>query len=641
MSSSAITSAGRRPRAPLARRTRPRRGGRPRPARRRARARLRPVALVLALLVVALLVVAPAAARAGTYTVESCANGSTSGWAPFYWGSYSGWGNSCGLAGGAMGAAISTQPASTAGWTFTAPADTDIAGFRLSRTYGQAANQPFGTSVVTTLTGPSQAFYDARPNFGGATSAGPELQAGGGLRGQTTLTARLDCGGGGACTGNSWLHVHSASIDLRDDSPPVVSSVSGSLLAAGALTGTRTIAYAAHDKGGGVRREQLLVDGAVVAERARDCSFGLAVPCPLGVSGALAVDTTRLAEGEHEATLLAADATLTGTGVHGPVRFLVDNVPAPTSTRAPRISGSATLYADDGAWTGANLAYARRWQRLEDGVWSDIAGADGPVYTPTAEDAGLRLRFKVRVSNAEGAAEAVSEPTARLPVAPVVTPTATPTPVPNAASTPEPVVAAGPPPPAPAPAPAPVTTESRLSAAFASGRSVVTVRWGERRKVTGALTRVDGRPLAGEVVTVASLLRARGAVPVGAGRAVTDSAGRFSFLPAPGASRVLTFAHGGRTVALSVHVVPKIAVRITRAGRIEGRVSGAPPGIAKRVQLQSLHGGRWRTFATTRLQATGGRFGHRPRTPPRRVRARVAAEPGWPFVTGTSATARR
>lgn len=592
---------------------------------------------MLALLIVAMLVVAPAAARAGTYTVESCTNGSTSGWAPFYWGSYSGWGNSCGLAGGAMGAAISVQPASTAGWTFTAPADTEIAGFRLSRTYGQAANQPFGTSVVTTMTGPSQAFYDARPNFGGAASAGPELQTASGMRGQTTLTARLDCGGGGACTGNSSLHVHSASIDLRDDTPPVVSSVSGSLLATGALQGTRTIAYAAHDKGGGLRREQLLVDGAVVAERARECSFGLVVPCPLGVSGTLAVDTTRLAEGQHEATLLATDATSTGTGVHGPFRFVVDNVPAPTSTSPPRISGSSTLHADDGAWTGTNLVYARRWQRLEDGVWSDIPGADGPLYTPTAEDAGLRLRFRVRATNAEGAAEAVSEPTSRLLTAPVVTPTATPTPVPSATPTPAPGVVAG----TPGPGPEPVSVESRLSAAFGSGRSVVTVRWGERRKVTGAVTRTDGRPLAGEVVTVTSLLRAPGAVAVGAGRAVTDSAGRFSFLPSAGASRVLTFAHGGRTVDLSVHVVPKITVRITRGGRIEGRVSGAPPGIAKLVQLQALHGGRWRTFATTRLQATGGRFGHRPRTPPRRVRARVAAELGWPFVTGTSATARR
>jgi hypothetical protein len=70
-------------------------------------------------------------------------------------------------------------------------------------------------------------------------------------------------------------------------------------------------------------------------------------------------------------------------------------------------------------------------------------------------------------------------------------------------------------------------------------------------------------------------------------------------------------------------------------------VSGAPPGIAKRVQLQALRDGVWRTFATTRLKATGGGFSLRPRTPARRIRARVLAEPGWPFVTGTSGAARR
>jgi hypothetical protein len=69
-------------------------------------------------------------------------------------------------------------------------------------------------------------------------------------------------------------------------------------------------------------------------------------------------------------------------------------------------------------------------------------------------------------------------------------------------------------------------------------------------------------------------------------------------------------------------------------------VSGAPPGLAKRVQLQVLRGRTWRTFATVRLRPTGGAFGFRPRTVPARVRARVAAEPGWPFVTGTSASAR-
>lgn len=610
-----------------------------RPGARRPRlARVRLVGVAVALVFAALLLVAPAAARAASYSVEMCSNGSTSGWAPFYWGPYSGWGNSCGVAGGAMGAAISIHPGSTAGWTFTAPANTEIVNFRLTRTYGLAANQAFGTSVVTTSTGPSQAYHDARPNLGGALSVGPESRVAYGLSGQTTLTARLDCGGGGVCTGNSALYVHAASIDLRDDTPPVLGSVSGSLLASGALKGTRAIAYSAQDKGGGVRREQLLVDGAVVSERTHDCSFAAVVPCPLTTSGSLAVDTTRLAEGEHEATLLVTDATSANRGSHGPFRFVVDNVPPPLSTSPPRVTGTTTLQADDGAWTGANLVFVRRWQRLEDGAWQDIPGATGAQYTPGAEDAGLRLRFSVRASNAEGTAEAVSEPTARLPALPTPTPTATPTA--TASPAPSPVIVA------PAPGPASPAAEpppgTRLTAAFAStGRAVVTLRWGERRKITGTLARTDGRPLAGERIAVTSELRATGAVRVPLGSVTTDGAGRFAFLPPAGASRTLVFTRGASTATVTVHVVPRISVRVTRSGRIEGRVSGAPPGIGKRIQLQALHGRTWRTFATTRLQATGGRFSHRPRTLPRRVRARVAAEPGWPFVTGASPAVRR
>ncbi len=263
------------------------------------------------------------------------------------------------------------------------------------------------------MTGPARVFYDARPNLGGALDADPHPQGGGGLRGETTLTARLDCGGGSVCTGNSLMHLHGASIDLRDDTPPVIGSVSGSLLAAGALKGARAITYAAHDKGGGVRREQLVVDGAVVAERAPGCSFALPVPCSLAVSGTLGVDTARLAEGEHDATLVVSDATLANHGTHGPFRFTVDNVPPPRSTSPPRITGTVALYADDGAWIGAGLVFARRWQRLEEGTWEDIPGAESALYTPGAEDAGRRLRFRVRATNAEGSAEAYSEPTPR------------------------------------------------------------------------------------------------------------------------------------------------------------------------------------------------------------------------------------
>ena len=92
-----------------------------------------PRRLTVAVLMAAVCAAAGAVpAEGATYTVESCNNGSSSGWAPFYSGAYSGWGNSCGVAGGALHAAISSGAGSTAGWTFTAPADTTIAGFLMT-----------------------------------------------------------------------------------------------------------------------------------------------------------------------------------------------------------------------------------------------------------------------------------------------------------------------------------------------------------------------------------------------------------------------------------------------------------------------------------------------------------------------------
>ncbi|MDA0172315.1 hypothetical protein OJ998_24645, partial [Solirubrobacter taibaiensis] len=589
----------------------------------------------LSLLVLAF---APGSAPAATYRVESCTNGSVAGWAPFAHGLWSTWGVGCGLPGGSMRAGISHYAGSTAGWTFTAPADTELAGFRLSRSYALAANQPYGTMVVSTITGPAARHWDWRPNYGGAVTVGPESNAADGLRGEKTLTIRVDCGGGLSCTGDSSLQIHGGSIDLRDDVGPTLGGVFGSLLATGALKGTRTIAYAAQDKGGGVRTAELLVDGAVVAGRAADCSFALPVPCPLSESGTLTLDTTRLAEGEHEAKLVVADATLVNRAQHGPFTITVDNLPAPAATTAPRISGGPTLHGDDGTWTGANLTFDRRWQRLEDSTWQDVA--TGPVYVPGPDDAGHRLRFRIRATNAEGTGEAVSEPTARLPEAPTPIPTSTATPTATPTSTPAaPIVVAAQPVPAPvATAPA---SPGRLSVAFAAtGRSTVTLRWGERRKVSGVLVDADGRALAGERVAIAGTLRVSGATALPLGHVTTDAAGRFAYLSPAGASRTLTFTRGESTATATVHVVPRITVRVTRAGAITGRVSGAPPGIAKRVQLQALRGRTWRTFATTRLRPTGGTFAHQPRTLPHRVRARVLAEPGWPFVTGASLSTR-
>jgi hypothetical protein len=582
-------------------------------------------------------------ARGGTYAVESCNNGSTSGWSPFYSGSYSGWANSCTVGGGMLHAAISAGAASTAGWTFTAPADTNIAGFWLTRAYALPGNRAFGTGVYRLQTdGPGRGYYNAVANYGGPLTQAPVAEAASGLDGQTTLTARVDCGGGLDCTGNAVMNIFAARIELRDDSAPALGSVSGSLLAGGALKGTRAVSYAATDRGGGVYREQLVVDGMARSDRLLSCSFGLVVPCPLGTSGTVALDTTRIADGEHDVELILWDATLANLVRYGPVRITVDNVPPPLSTSRPQIYGTpregVTVYADDGTWTGAGLTLTRRWQRYEDGSWEDIAGADGPAYAATANDAGRKLRFRVRASNAEGSTDAYSLPTAALPSAPLpVVPTATPSPSPA----PQPATIERTPVPA---APASNGEASLLAfptAAFQStGRSTITVHWGERRRVSGTLLRPDGRPVSGARLAVTSRVRTLDAEPVEVGHVRTDSAGRFSYVLGAGVSRVVTFGFRDsaalRTAAVTVRVVPRVTLRATPGGQVQGRVVGSPAGLRKVVELQAFRGGGWHTLASTRLAATSGTFTYRPRTGVGRVRALVRTDPGWPFLTGHS-----
>jgi hypothetical protein len=353
-----------------------------------------------------------------------------------------------------------------------------------------------------------------------------------------------------------------------------------------------------------------------------------------------------LADGTHEVQLDVWDATLANRVRHGPFTITVDNVPPPRATTAPRIYGGAaregtTLYADDGTWTGANLALARRWQRREDGAWEDITDATTPAYTPTGEDAGHRLRFRVRATNAEGTTDAFSEPTALLPPppAPSPAPAATATPAPAAVVIVTPAVA-------PAAAAAPGTAAEPPLLAFptaafqTNGQSTITVHWGERRRVSGTLMRPDGRPVAGARVAITSRIRALDAEPLPLGHTTTDSAGHFAYTVGAGVSRIITFgfrdAAALRTAAVTIRVIPHVTVRPIAGGGVRGRVTGSPAGLRKVVDLQALRGHTWRSYATTRLTPTGGTFTAARRPPSHRVRALVRTDPGWPFLTGRS-----
>ena len=97
---------------------------------------------------------------------------------------------------------------------------------------------------------------------------------------------------------------------------------------------------------------------------------------------------------------------------------VVTALPAPGSTSAPSISGSAvqgqTLSASHGSWSNSPTSYAYQWQDCNgsgSGCGS-IAGATSSAYTLQASDVGDTIRVVVTATNAGGSGSATSGATA-------------------------------------------------------------------------------------------------------------------------------------------------------------------------------------------------------------------------------------
>lgn len=674
------------------------------PKSRGARAALALLAVTVALGIGA------SCANAASYVVHSCNPNagipSTSGWTPWASGTATAASQNCATSGGGFAAAFSTTPGSSAGWRFTAPTDTDIAGFSLVRAFALPQNQPYGTGVyVAETSGSSPGFYTSYVNYGGAYYSGYGTESAGGLTGQSQLFVHIDCGGGSSCTGigDAGLSFGSAAITLRDAINPVISGASGSLLAGGPLQGTKSISYGATDRGGGVHRAILAVDGATKIDKIVDTNAGTCanadafthtVPCKLSVSDTIHLDTTALSEGAHSIQLIVRDATNANEATYGPFSINVDNVPPPVNTSVPLIRGLArhgqTLVADTGTWTGYGIVFARQWQRFNAGVWQDIAGAMHASYAVQPADYGRPLRFRSRAANSEGTTDAYSDPTD-----PIASPTD-----PNGDLDGDGIVnrhdpdidGDGIPNEADADPNAdggngsngrggdagggggsggvPIQTQNgqgataaaAIAAAFEGTKQrTITVKWGAKRSITGTLTQRTGTPIVGAKIDVTSTAQLMGAPAIPLGQVVTDSKGRFAYKLPAGVSRTIRFGYKAileatsyaQTTDVVVQVTPKVTIRVDHATlrnkqavTFKGKIAGAPAGVRKIVELHALDGKKWRIFASTRLARTGGSFKYRYRfmrtTRPTayKFRAVVRAEKGWPFTTGQSRPAK-
>ncbi|MDA0141012.1 hypothetical protein OJ962_26180 [Solirubrobacter sp. CPCC 204708] len=587
---------------------------------------------------------AAGAATPGRFVVRQCTAGAA--FSAVAWSANTAVAQTCYAQGGSV---VMTAPAhrlahyGSALLTFAVPAsmpNTTIASFTTS--YRSTPQAPSTNPAYLQLGSGSTQLKDT-PS--GTAGWGEYFQTPSGARTLHFHTWCSPANGPGYCNWSGPLFsLYGVDLTLAEAVRPTASG-SGAVLGSGSQRGVRALSVVAADADSGVRSVTATLGGTAVGGLSPACADDVFPPCPQRVDEIIDIDTTRVPDGTRLLRLVTVDYA--GNSATTDVGFVtIDNVPAPSSASAPVVAGVArhgeTLTASDGTWTGTGLTLTRRWQRLESGTWTDISRATSSGYEVTPADYGKALRFWVRAVNAEGAADAYSDPTD--PVAAPAAPRPEPTPDPTPAPPPATPLPASPPGPAPAPPEAPVT----LLAAFeGSDRTWAKVTWGERPVIVGTLRGGEGQPLAHARVEIAAAPHVLGNPAPALDHVVSDADGRFRYRVPAGVSRTLRLRAGSaRAVDLVVHVTPKVTLtaerELLRPGQtvaLKGKIAGAPAGVRKPLELQVRVGARWWTFATTRLARHGGTFSGRYRVTGARVqqvRALVRADEGWPFLAGHS-----
>jgi hypothetical protein len=320
-------------------------------------------------------------ADAGVYHVYSCRapSGSlapTSGWSGSTSGPWMYDPNGC-ASGGSLTAALGgnvAQPANTsiAGWTFSAPAGTQIAAARLWRSASANSWEAGNNSTVTWLSAPEDGYtsanvFDQCARFQGCATVGdpaaPMSNANlvqappGNLSGATHIYMSAYCGGtsGTSCPaiGGGYsvqISLYAADITVADDSPPTASSIGGSLAASGTTSGVGDISFSATDTGSGLYEAVFLVDGRAVSKQLLNggsgpCrsvggttdgsnAFFEVEPCPLALSDDLAFDTSLAPDGSHLLAVQLLDAAGNATTIlNRQVTFANNAASLPTGAR--------------------------------------------------------------------------------------------------------------------------------------------------------------------------------------------------------------------------------------------------------------------------------------------------------------------
>ena len=221
-----------------------------------------------------------------------------------------------------------------------------------------------------------------------------------------SLTVNASCDGqAGPCPGGPRIDMSAAQITLSDPTSPSITSLGGALQPGASITGEADVVLAASDSGPGVYGATLSVDGAVTSTRilnendgwCRDLSqtsdgtraFAHPDPCPQSASGALSLDTAKLADGAHRIVLSVDDASGNSTIAYDGT-ITTHNAPARSAAAgsAPGRGSANGSHASESAHltlTGRSLI-ARGYRASAVTLHGALSASDGtPIAGATLE----------------------------------------------------------------------------------------------------------------------------------------------------------------------------------------------------------------------------------------------------------------